>query len=80
MQADGSIEGEIYAHLDRAFSSFVIPPKQTVNGGMFGNVKLLVKGVLASLHIIPSGFLDIQSAATTRSVSAYNKVAQSRTD
>lgn len=67
VQADGLINGEIYAHLDQAFSSFVIPPKQTVNSGKFGNVKL-VKGALASLPIIPLGYLDIQSAATTRSV------------
>ncbi|KAG1761975.1 hypothetical protein EDD22DRAFT_893760 [Suillus occidentalis] len=65
VQADGLINGEIYAHLDQAFSSFVIPPKQTVNSGKFGNVKL-VKGALASLPIIPLGYLDIQSAATTR--------------
>jgi hypothetical protein len=79
VQADGLINGEIYAHLDQAFSSFVIPPKQTVNSGKFGNVKL-VKGALASLPIIPLGYLDIQSAATTRSVSAYNKDARSRTN
>lgn len=76
MQADGLINGEIYAHLDQAFSSFVIPPKQTVNSGKFGNVKL-VKGALASLPIIPLGYLDIQSVVTTRSVLAHNKDAQS---
>ncbi|KAG1896026.1 uncharacterized protein F5891DRAFT_1165745 [Suillus fuscotomentosus] len=65
VQADGLINGEIYAHLDQAFSSFVIPPKQTVNSGKFGNVKL-VKGALASLPIIPLGYLDIQSVVTTR--------------
>ncbi|KAG2078952.1 hypothetical protein BDR04DRAFT_1124058 [Suillus decipiens] len=65
VQADGLINGEIYAHLDQAFSSFVIPPKQTVNSGKFGNVKL-VKGALASLPIIPLGYLDIQCVATTR--------------
>ncbi|KAG2368054.1 hypothetical protein BDR07DRAFT_1391769 [Suillus spraguei] len=64
VQADGLINGEIYAHLDQAFSSFVIPPKQTVNSGKFGNVKL-VKGALASLPIIPLGYLDIQCVATT---------------
>ncbi|KAG1851680.1 hypothetical protein F4604DRAFT_1933963 [Suillus subluteus] len=79
VQADGLINGEIYAHLDQAFSSFVIPPKQTVNSGKFGNVKL-VKGALASLPIIPLGYLDIQSVVTTRSVSTRNKDAWSRTD
>ncbi|KAG2131418.1 uncharacterized protein EDB93DRAFT_1255529 [Suillus bovinus] len=65
VQADGLVNGEIYAHLDQTFSSFVIPPKQTVNSGKFGNVKL-VKGALASLPIIPLGYLDIQSVVTTR--------------
>ncbi|EIW82896.1 hypothetical protein CONPUDRAFT_101346 [Coniophora puteana RWD-64-598 SS2] len=64
VQADGLIDGEIYAHFDQSFSNFVIPAGKTANSGMFGNVKL-VKGALASLPIIPLGYLDIQAVATT---------------
>lgn len=70
VQADGLVNGEIYAHFDQAFSSFVIPSKQTVNSGQFGHVKL-VKGALASLPIIPLGYLDVQSVATARLVSGH---------
>jgi hypothetical protein len=72
VQADGLINGEIYAHFDQAFSSFVIPAKQTVNSGQFGHVKL-TKGALASLPIIPLGYLDVQSVATARLVSGQTK-------
>ncbi|KAI6135778.1 hypothetical protein EV401DRAFT_1898270 [Pisolithus croceorrhizus] len=65
VQADGMVDGEIYAHFDQAFSNYVIPPGQTVNSGTFGNVKL-VKGALASLQIIPLGYLDIRTADTVR--------------
>ncbi|KAH7888371.1 hypothetical protein F5I97DRAFT_2002257 [Phlebopus sp. FC_14] len=65
VQADGLIDGEIYAHFDQAFSNFVIPPGQTMNSGTFGNVKL-VKGALGSLGIIPLGYMDVQAVATAR--------------
>ncbi|KAF8840051.1 hypothetical protein BDN67DRAFT_1054007 [Paxillus ammoniavirescens] len=65
VQADGLINGEIYAHFDQAFSNFVIPPGQTVNSGQFPHVKL-VQGAVASLPIIPLGYMDIQAIATTR--------------
>ncbi|KIJ67573.1 hypothetical protein HYDPIDRAFT_180379 [Hydnomerulius pinastri MD-312] len=65
VQADGLVNGEVYAHFDQSFSNFVIPPGQTVNSGQFGHVKL-VKGALASLPIIPLGYMDIQAVSTTR--------------
>lgn len=65
VQADGLVNGEIYAHFDQAFSSFIIPPGQTVNSGTFSNV-VLTQGALASLGIIPLGYMDVQSVATTR--------------
>jgi len=67
VQADGLINGDIYAHFQQAFTSFVIPAKQTVNSGQFGHVKL-VKGALASLPIIPLGYMDVQAVSTTRLV------------
>ncbi|KAH7926942.1 hypothetical protein BV22DRAFT_1007914 [Leucogyrophana mollusca] len=71
VQADGLVDGEIYAHFDQPFANYVIPPGQTVNSGQFGNV-LLVKGALASLGIIPLGKLDIQAAATARCVAHFS--------
>ncbi|KAH0827584.1 hypothetical protein J3R83DRAFT_4307 [Lanmaoa asiatica] len=65
VQADGLINGEIYAHFDQAFSNFVIPPGQTVNSGTFSNV-VLTQGALASLGIIPLEYMDVQSVATAR--------------
>lgn len=59
------VNGEIYAHFVQSFSNFVIPPGHTVNSGMFGHVKL-VKGAMASLQIIPLGYLDVQTANTIR--------------
>lgn len=58
------VNGEIYAHFDQPFSSFTIPSGQTVNSGTFGNV-LLTQGALASLGIIPLGYLDTFTAVTT---------------
>ncbi|KAG8213768.1 hypothetical protein J3R82DRAFT_10478 [Butyriboletus roseoflavus] len=65
VQADGLVNGEIYAHFDQAFSSFVIPPGQTVNSGTFSNV-VLTQGVYASLGILPLGYMDVQAVSTTR--------------
>ncbi|KII92866.1 hypothetical protein PLICRDRAFT_102438 [Plicaturopsis crispa FD-325 SS-3] len=62
-QADAKINGETYANFDQPFASFVVPPGQTVNSGTFGNV-LLPKGALASLAIIPLGYLDISCTTT----------------
>jgi hypothetical protein len=62
VQSDDSVGGTTYAHFDQAFSSFVVPPGQTVNSGVFPNV-LLTKGVLASLGIIGQN-LDVAAAST----------------
>ncbi|EPQ57376.1 hypothetical protein GLOTRDRAFT_120580 [Gloeophyllum trabeum ATCC 11539] len=64
VQDDSGVNGDIYAHFDQAFDSFVVPPHSTANSGTFGNV-VLVKGALASLGIIPLGYLDVFSVATT---------------
>ena len=63
MQSDASLHGQIYAHFDQPFPSFVVPPGQTVNSGVFGGV-ILTQGALASLGIIPAGILDVAAAAT----------------
>ena len=65
VQNDASVDGSIYAHFDQPFDSFVVPAKGTANSGTFGNV-LLTKGALASLAIIPLGYLDIASALTVQ--------------
>lgn len=65
VQADGGVNGENYASFQQGFDSFVIPPGQTVSSGTFGNV-LLTQGAIASLGIIPLGYLDIFSAATAQ--------------
>ena len=70
VQADGIVNGEMYAHFDQGFTDFVIPPGQTVNSGKFGHVKL-VKGALASLGIIPLGYLDVNTVDTIRFVAQF---------
>ncbi|KAF9529294.1 hypothetical protein CPB83DRAFT_790385 [Crepidotus variabilis] len=65
VQADAGVEGEIYAQFSQGFTSFVISPGATVSSGKFANV-LLPKGALASLDIVPLGYLDIKAAATAR--------------
>jgi hypothetical protein len=62
VQADASVGGQVFARFSQDFANFVVPPGQTVGSGRFPNV-LLTKGALASLPIIPLGFLDIGSAA-----------------
>ena len=42
-----------------------MPPGQTANSGVFGNV-LLTQGAVASLGIIPAGELDVSAAVTAR--------------
>ena len=76
VQSDGLVNGEVYAHFDQAFTNFVIPPGQTGNSGTFGHVKL-VKGALASLGIIPLGYLDAYTVDTIRFVarSVYGDVS-----
>ncbi|KAF7983257.1 hypothetical protein HWV62_22882 [Athelia sp. TMB] len=63
VQADSYWQGTLYAHFDQSFDDFVIPPGQTVNSGVFGNV-VLTQGLLGSLVIVGEN-LDVQSAATT---------------
>jgi hypothetical protein len=63
VQADASVDGEVYARFSQDFDSFVVPPGQTVSSGQFPNV-LLTQGAVLSLGIIPLGYLDIASAAT----------------
>lgn len=65
MQADAGVNGEIFAQFSQPFDNFVVPPGQQVHSGTFGNV-LLTQGVIASLDIIPLGFLDVASAVTVR--------------
>lgn len=71
LQSDASVNGEIFAHFDQPFDSFVVPAHGSANSGTFGNV-LLTKGALASLGIIPLGELDIAAALTVQvSVGGY---------
>ncbi|EGO25193.1 hypothetical protein SERLADRAFT_448192 [Serpula lacrymans var. lacrymans S7.9] len=65
VQSDAGLNGLTYAHFDQPFSNFVVPPGQTVNSGMFGNVKL-TQGALASLPITVLDYLDVYAVATTR--------------
>lgn len=63
VQADAYYQGVIYSHFDQSFDNFVVPPGQTVNSGLFGNV-LLTQGTLGTLGIVGQN-LDAQTAATT---------------
>ncbi|KAF8894927.1 hypothetical protein CPB84DRAFT_1848428 [Gymnopilus junonius] len=65
VQSDAGVNGEIFAQFSQPFDSFVVPPGQQVHSGEFGHV-LLTQGALASLDIIPLGFLDVASAVTVR--------------
>jgi len=65
VQSDSGVEGTTYAHFDQPFSSFVIPAKGTANSGKFDNV-LLTQGAIASLDIIPLGYLDVSARSTAR--------------
>jgi len=40
VQADASVNGQIFAHFDQSFDGFVIPPGQIGSSGTFGNVLL----------------------------------------
>ncbi|KAI0340460.1 hypothetical protein BDW22DRAFT_1360443 [Trametopsis cervina] len=65
VQSEQSVNGKVYARFDQAFDNFVVPAKGTANSGKFGNV-LLPQGALASLAIIPLGFLDVVAAQTVQ--------------
>ncbi|GLB37240.1 putative protein of unknown function (DUF3712) [Lyophyllum shimeji] len=65
VQSDSGVNGVTYAQFSQPFSSFVIPPGQTVNSGDFGNV-LLTQGAIASLDIIPLQRLDVSAKTTLR--------------
>lgn len=65
VQSDSGVNGLTYASFGQSFDSFVIPPGATVGSGLFPNV-LLTQGAIASLDIIPLGFLDIHAANTIR--------------
>ena len=65
VQSDAGVNGEVFAHFSQGFSSFIVPPGQTVSSGTFDNV-LLTQGALASLAIIPLGHLDVSAASTVR--------------
>lgn len=65
VQADGSVGGEIFAHFDQPFNSFVVPSRGTANSGTFGNV-LLTQGAVKSLGIIGLGRLDIGASITVQ--------------
>lgn len=63
VQNDAGINGEVFAHFDQGFDTFLVPSHGTANSGTFGNV-LLTKGAIASLQLLFSGTLDISSAIT----------------
>ncbi|KAF8314052.1 hypothetical protein DL93DRAFT_2167525 [Clavulina sp. PMI_390] len=63
IQNDSGLNGQIYAHFDQAFSSFVVPPKGTANSGNFQAI--LTQGAIATLPIIAAGELDIANAITS---------------
>ncbi|KAF9047294.1 hypothetical protein BJ165DRAFT_1464966 [Panaeolus papilionaceus] len=65
VQADGGVNGEIFAQFSQGFDNFVVPAHGTASSGIFGNV-LLPQGAIASLDIIPLGILDIASGVTVR--------------
>ncbi|PPQ99716.1 hypothetical protein CVT24_009699 [Panaeolus cyanescens] len=65
VQADGGVNGQIFAVFSQAFDNFVVPAHGTASSGIFGNV-LLPQGAIASLDIIPLGILDIASGVTVR--------------
>jgi len=65
VQSDAGVDGEVFARFTQGFSSFIVPPGQTVSSGTFDNV-LLTQGALASLPIIPLGRLDVSAATTVR--------------
>ncbi|TFK75314.1 hypothetical protein BDN72DRAFT_734503, partial [Pluteus cervinus] len=64
-QADSGVNGTIYAIFSQAFTSFIVPAKETVNSGPIPNV-LLTHGALNTLNIIPYGVLDVATAVTAR--------------
>jgi hypothetical protein len=70
VQSDASVEGDVYAQFGQPFDSFTVPPGETVNSGPIPNV-LLVKGALASLGIIPLGYLDLANAVTVQIDGGY---------
>ncbi|THU92088.1 hypothetical protein K435DRAFT_672777 [Dendrothele bispora CBS 962.96] len=65
VQSDAGVNGEIFAHFEHQFDSFVVSPGQTVNSGDLPNV-LLTQGTLNSLDIIPLGKIDTFSAVTAQ--------------
>jgi hypothetical protein len=65
VQADGMVNGEVFAHFDQAFDNFVVPAHGTANSGNVNNV-ILPQTALGSLGIIPLGMLDIGAAQTVR--------------
>ncbi|THV03542.1 hypothetical protein K435DRAFT_962414 [Dendrothele bispora CBS 962.96] len=65
VQSDAGVNGEIFAHFEHQFDSFVVGPGQTVNSGDIPNV-LLTQGAIASLDIIPLAMLDTFSAVTAQ--------------
>jgi hypothetical protein len=65
VQNDAGVNGQIYSHFEQPFDSFTVGPGQTGSSGKFGNV-LLTQGALASLDIIPLGYLDTFTATTVR--------------
>ncbi|CAA7259257.1 unnamed protein product [Cyclocybe aegerita] len=65
VQSDSGVNGLTYAQFSQPFSNFVVPAGATVHSGEFPNV-LLTQGAIASLDIIPLGYLDVQAAVTLR--------------
>jgi len=65
VQSDSGVNGITYAQFGQPFTSFIVPPGQTVNSGNIPNV-LLTQGAFPSLDIIPLGYLDISARNTIR--------------
>ena len=69
-QADARSNGVTYVHFERAFNSFVIPPRSTENSGTIDNV-LLTQGAFGSIGLLGAGKIDITTAVTVKSVVAF---------
>ncbi|VDC06712.1 unnamed protein product [Peniophora sp. CBMAI 1063] len=64
ISTDAGVNNTVYASFSHTFPSdqkLVVPALGTASSGVFGNV-ILVQGAIASLDIIPLGYLDILNA------------------
>lgn len=63
IQSDASVQGVVYAQFSQSVEKFVIGPGETVVSPQIDNV-LLTQGAIASLDIVPLGYLDVATANT----------------